>query len=127
MKKVRKLSQEQLSSFGNIWTNLGSCATLPMPGTYLQELKDCGINERGTLRNDLLGCVVTHPSGSQLAIETVFHDKKDNQDDGDLHIVNFQDETITSYYRGWGTWENYYGNQHHTRKDYLRVGTVNKK
>lgn len=96
-----------------------------MPGIYPQELKDCGINERGTLRNVLLGYVATQPSGSQLAIETVFYDKKDGNDDGDLHIVNFQDETITSYYRGWGTWEQYYGNQHHAYKDYLRVGTNN--
>lgn len=102
---------------------MGSLATLPLPGTYLQELRDCGINERGTPRNQLVGCVVTQPPGSQLAIETVFYDSKDNQDNGDLHIVNFENRTITSFYRGWGTWEGYYHNQHHAYKDYLRVGT----
>jgi len=105
---------------------MGSLATLPMPGTYLQELKDCGINERETPRNELLGCVITQPSGSQMAVETAFYDTKDFQNDGDLHVVNFKDETITSYYHGWGTWEEHYGNQHHANKDYLRFGSVDK-
>lgn len=77
---------------------MGSLATLPLPGTYLQELTDCGINQRGTLRNELMGCIVTQPSGSQMAIETVFLDNKDSQHDGDLHIVNFVDKTISSFY-----------------------------
>ena len=123
--KVTKLSDEQLNAFAKTFSSFASLATLPLPGTFLQELKDCGVNERGTPRNELVGCIVTNPSGSQLAIETVFHDTKDSQDDGDLHIVNFEEKTITSHYRGWGTWEQYYGNQHHVYKGYLRIGTAN--
>lgn len=122
--KVRNLTNTQINSFLKISSSMGSLATLPMPGTYVQELKDCGVNERGTLRNELLGCVVTQPSGSQLAIETVFHDNKDSRDDGDLHVVNYKNATLTSYYRGWGTWTFHYGNQHHANKNYLRSGTV---
>lgn len=123
MKKIRSLTDDQLNSFLSVRQNMGSLATLPMPGTYLQELKDCGINERGEPRNELVGCTITQPSGSQMTIEAVFHDKKDSQDDGDLHVVNFGDRTITSFYRGWGTWVGYYGNQHHAYKSYLRAGT----
>ena len=101
---------------------MNSLATVSMLGTYPQELKDCGINERGTPRNELLGCILTQPSGSQLAVETVFHDTQDSRDDGDLHIVNFENKTIESHYRGWGTWAEHYGDQHHARKDYLRTG-----
>ena len=61
-----------------------------------------------------------------MAVEAVFHDTKDSRDGGDLHVVNFKDETITSYYRGWGTWVEHYGNQHHKNKDYLRFGSVDK-
>ena len=123
MKKIRSLTEGHLNSFISIRQSMNSLATLPMPGTFLQELKDSGINERGTPRNQLVGCVVTQPSGSQMAIETVFYDTRDLQDDGDLHVVNFEDKTITSFHRGWGTWEEYYGNQHHTYKSYLRFGT----
>lgn len=122
MKKIRPLTEDQVDSFFSVRQSMGSLATLPMPGTYLQELKDCGINERRVPRNQLVGCVATQPSGSQMAIETVFHDTRDLQDDGDLHVVNFGDKTITSFYRGWGTWEGYYGNQHHVYKNYLRTG-----
>ena len=124
MKKIRSLTESQLNSFLSRRQSMNSLPTLSMPGTYLQELKDCGINERGVPRNELVGCVVTQPSGSQLAIEAVFHDKRDSQDDGDLHVVNFGDKTITSFHRGWGTWVGYYGDQHHAYKSYLRGGTI---
>ena len=125
MKKTKGLSKVQLESFQKIGSAMGSLATLSVPGVYPVELKDCGVNERGTSRNELLGYVVTQPSGSQLAIETVFRDTKDSQDDGDLHIVNFENRTITSHYRGWRTWTEYYGNQHHADKSYLRIGSTN--
>lgn len=121
--KTTKLSEEQLLSFKVVSSTMGSLATLPLPGTYLAELRYCGVNERGT-PNQLIGCVVTQPSGSQLAIETVFFDPKDGHDNGDLHVVNFESREITSHYRGWGTWTNYYGNKHWEQKNYLRMGTV---
>jgi hypothetical protein len=120
--KVTKLSDQQVASFRSIGSAMGSLATLPMPGTYPIELKNCGIKERGT-PNQLLGYVATQPSGSQLAIETVFYDPKDGYDNGDLHIINLESKEITSHYRGWGTWVNYYGNKHWEDKNYLRVGT----
>lgn len=122
--KVTPISEQQLNSFRTLGSAMGSLATLPMPGTYPIELKLCGINERGTVNNNLVGCVVTQPSGSQLVLETVFFDLKDNRDNGDLHIVNFESKTITSHYQGWGTWVNYYGDKHWENKDYLRVGTI---
>lgn len=106
---------------------MGSLATLSLPGTYLQELTDCGINQRGAPRNELMGCIVTQPSGSQMAIETVFNDTKDSRHDGDLHVVNFVDKTISSFYKGWGTWVQYYGNQHHEDKSFLLSGTTKSK
>lgn len=121
--KVTRLSEQQLQSFRTVGSAMGSLATLPLPGTYLAELKNCEINERGT-PNQLIGCVVTQPSGSQLAIETVFFDPKDGHDNGDLHIINYESQEIKSYYRGWGTWTNYYGNKHWEQKDYLRTGTA---
>lgn len=121
--KITILNNEQLNSFRNIGSAMGSLATLSMPGTFPSELKDCGINERGTPRNLLVGCVATQPSGSQLALETVFFDSKDNQDNSDLHIVNFEDKILTSHYHGWGTWVNFYGDKHKENKDYLRLGT----
>src|SRR3989344_9046207 len=107
--KVTKLSEIQIKPFKAMSSAMGSLATLSMPGTYPAELKNCGINERGT-PNQLAGYIITHPSGSQLAIETVFYDPKDDNDNGDLHIINFESKEIASYYRGWGTWVNYYGN-----------------
>ncbi len=99
-------------------------ATLPLPGTYLQELTDSGVTQRGAVRNKLMGCIVTQPPGNQMAIETVFLDLKDFQHDGDLHIVNFIDKTLSSFYRGWGTWEQYYGKQHHADKSFLLSETI---
>lgn len=119
--KSIELTKEQLDSFRRIGSAMGSLATLPMPGTYPVELISCGVNERGIPRNQLLGFVVTQPSGSQLALETVFFDSKDDRDKGDLHVVNFESKTLTSYYQGWGTWVNFYGNKHWEHKDYLRA------
>ncbi len=121
--KVTKLSEVQLEPFKVMGSAMGSLATLPMPGTYPVELKNCGINERG-IPNQLVGCIVTQPSGSQLAIETVFYDPKDGHDNGDLHVVNLVSKEIDSHYRGWGTWTNYYGDKHWENKDYLRAGTI---
>lgn len=121
--KITKLSEDQLQSFRVVGSAMGSSATLPLPGTYLTELKNSGINERGT-PNQLIGCVVAQPSGSQLAIETVFFDPKDGHDNGDLHVVNYASKEITSHYRGWGTWTNYYDDKHWEHKDYLRSGTI---
>ena len=121
--KVTKLSEIQIKPFKAIGSVMGSLATLSMPGTYPTELKNCGINERRT-PNQLVGCVVTQPSSSQLAIETVFYDPKDSHDNGDLHIINFKSKEIVSHYRGWGTWANYYGDKHWGNKDYLRSGTI---
>ena len=121
--KITKLSDIQLDSFKNLGSAMGSLATLPMPGTYPVELKQCGINERGT-SNPLVGYVATRPSGNRLAIETVFFDPKDGHDNGDLHIVNFESKEIASHYRGWGTWTNYYGDIHWEDKSYLRVGSL---
>lgn len=118
--KVTKLSENQVDSFKSIGSAMGSLATLPMPSTYPSELKDCGINERGT-SNPLVGYVATRPSGSQLGIETVFFDPKDKTDNGDLHIINFESKEISSHYGGWGTWTNHYGDKHWEQKDYLRV------
>lgn len=118
--KVTRLSDQQVESFRVIGSAMGSLATLPMPGTYPIELKNCGVNERGT-PNQLLGYVATQPSGSQLAIETVFYDPKDGHDNGDLHIINLESKEITSHYRGWGTWTEHYGDKHWEYKDYLRV------
>ncbi len=121
--KVTKLSDIQLDSFKNLGSAMGSLATLPMPGTYPAELKQCGVNERGT-SNPLVGYVATRPSGSQLALETVFFDPKDGHDNGDLHVVNFELKEIASHYRGWGTWTSYYGDNHWEDKNYLRVGSL---
>lgn len=95
--KITPLSQQQLNSFRTLGSTMGSLATISMPGTYPAQLKDCGINERGTARNQLVGYVMTQPSGSQLALETVFFDLKDNKDNGDLYIINFQSKTLTSH------------------------------
>lgn len=122
--KTIRLTDEQLDSFSSMGSAMSSLATLPVPGTYPEELKNCGINERGTPRNQVVGYVVTQPSGSQLAVETVFFDSIDNQDNGDLHVVNFESRTLTSYYQGWGTWVNLYGNKHREYKGYLRVGSI---
>ena len=113
----------QIDSFKNLGSAMGSLATLPLPGTYLSQLKDSGINERETLRNELLGCVVTQPSGSELTVEVAYHDLRDGQDDGDLFVVNYLSKTIKSLYKGWGTWSEYFGDNHHENKDYLRSGT----
>ncbi|MBI2065951.1 hypothetical protein HYT60_00355 [Candidatus Woesebacteria bacterium] len=121
--KVTKLSEIQIEPFKAMGSAMGSLATLSMPGTYPAELKNCGINERGT-PNQILGHVVTQPSGSQLVIETVFYDPKDSHDNGDLHIINFESKEIASHYQGWGTWANYYGDKHWGNKDYLRYGTI---
>lgn len=120
------LTKEQLQSFSKVGSMMGSLATLPLPGTYITELKKCGINERGTPRNYLLGCVVTQPTGSQLVIEAAYFDSKDGQDNGDLHVVNFKSQTLSSYYGGWGTWKDYYGDGHWGNKDFLRsqIGTL---
>jgi hypothetical protein len=123
MKKTTILSDKQLAPFHNIGTSMGSLATLPMPGTYPSELSNCGINRRSLPRNQLIGYVATRPSGSQLVLETVFFDTHDQQDNGDLHVVNFADKTVTSYYRGWGTWTKHYGDNHREYKDSLR-GTI---
>lgn len=120
--KTIKLTEEQLSSFRKMGSMVSS-GTIVVPGNYPNELKNCGINERGTPRNLLLGHVVTQPSGSQLGIETAFHDFRDGRDKGDMHIVNFQSKEITSHFQGWGTWVGYYGDKHWESKDYLRVGT----
>lgn len=122
--KITNLTEQQLTSFRTLGSAMGSLATLPMPGTYPAELKACGINERGTVTNQLVGCVMTQPSGSQLALETVFFDSKDNRYNGDLHIVNFESRTVTSHYRGWGTWTDHYGDKHWGNKAYLRTGTT---
>lgn len=121
--KTTKLSDIQLEPFKHMGSTMSSLATLPMPGTYPEELINCGINQRGT-PNQLVGYVVTQPSGSQLAIETVFYDPKDKHDNGDLHIVNFVSKEIASHYQGWGTWTGHYGNKHWEDKDYLRAGTI---
>lgn len=121
--KVTDLTEEQLESFRRMGSTMGSLATLAVPGTYPAELKRCGIHERGTPRNQLLGYKVTQPSGSQLALETVFSDSKDGQDNGDLHVVNFESKTLISHYKGWGTWVDFYGNKHREHKSYLRAGT----
>lgn len=123
--KVTKLSDVQLEPFKYMGSTMGSLVTLPMSGTYPSELINCGINQRGT-PNQLVGYVVTQLSGSQLAIETVFYDPKDDCDNGDLHIVNFESKEIVSHYQGWGTWTGYYGDKHWENKDYLRVGTISK-
>lgn len=121
--KTSELTDTQLDSFRRMGSAVVSSGTVVVPDSYPIELKKCGINERGTPRNQLLGHVITQPSGSQLAIETVFHDLNDNQDKGDLHVINFQSKNITSHYQGWGTWVMHYGDKHWERKDYLRVGT----
>lgn len=77
--KITKLTEIQLEPFRAMGSALGSLATLPMPGTYPVELKNCGINERGT-SNQLLEYIIARPSGSQIGIETVFYDPKDNHD-----------------------------------------------
>ncbi|OGH39016.1 MAG: hypothetical protein A3B44_04365 [Candidatus Levybacteria bacterium RIFCSPLOWO2_01_FULL_38_21] len=97
--KVTKLSDTQIKPFKVMGSAMEFLATVSIPGTYLVELRNCGINERRN-PNQLVGYVVTQPSGSQLGIETVFHDPKDGFDNGDLHIINFESQEITSYYRG---------------------------
>lgn len=119
--KITNLTEQQSNSFRTLGSAMGSLATLSMPGIYPTELKACGINERGTTTNQLIGYVMTQPSGSQLALETVFFDSKDNHYNGDLHIVNFESRTVISHYRGWGTWTNHYGDKHWENKDYLRT------
>ena len=121
--KTRELTDTQIDSFWRVGFAMVSLGTVVVPSSYPVELKNCGINERGTPRNQLLGHIITQPSGSQLAIETAFHDFSDGRDKGDLHIVNFQSKEITSYYHGWGTWVIHYGDKHWERKDYLRVGS----
>lgn len=121
--KTRVLTDEQLNPFRRLGSTMVSLGTVFVPGGYPVELKNCGINERGTPRNQLLGYIITQPSGSQLAIETAFHDLSDGRDKGDLHIVNFQSKDITSHYRGWGTWVVHYGDKHWECKNYLRIGT----
>lgn len=123
--KITKLSDLQLAPFKRMGSTMASLATLLMPGAYPSALINCGINQRGT-PNQLVGYVVTQPSGSQLAIETIFYDPKDSCDNGDLHIVNFELKEISSHYQGWGTWTNYYGDKHWENKDYLKVGTIPK-
>lgn len=109
--KVTKLSNQQLEPFRSIGSTMGFLATLAMPGTYPSELMKCGINPRGT-PNQLLKYIATQPSGSQLVLETVFYDPKDGYDNRDLHVVNFTSNQLESYYGGWGTWTNYYGDKH---------------
>lgn len=123
--KITKISDEQVNSFKAICSSFGSLATLVIPGSYPAELKNCGVNERGTLCNQLLGHTVTIPSGSQLAIETSFFDIKDKQDNNDLHVINLESKTIVSCYGGWGTWAQHYGDRHRECKDYLRAGKHN--
>ena len=120
--RIRKLSNQQVYAFKNISSAMGSLPTLLRQGTYPKALVDCGINERDE-PNLLVGYIATRPSGSQLGIETVFHDPKDNCDNGDLHIINFKSKEVASHYCGWGTWTTYYGDNHWGKKDYLRAGT----
>lgn len=121
--KITKLTNEQFVPFRNIFASMGSSATVSVQGTYPYELVNCGINPRG-IQNKLLGYIVTQPSGSQIAVETVFYDPKDGHDNGDLHVINSKSKEITSYYQGWGTWVDYYGNKHWEYKGYLRTGTI---
>jgi len=117
--KVRRLPDNQLRDFDKYGTKYSSCATTVLQGTYLKELSNLGVKPRSK-EYDILGCVITHPSGSELAIETAYNKPGRAIDKGDLHIVNTRSKTLTSYYRGWGNWEGYYGDRHWDHKDYLK-------
>lgn len=123
VRKTTELTDQQINSFKTIGSTMGSLGTLMMPGTYPIELKNCGINERESTRNQLLGCIATQPSGSQLVLEAVFFDRKDQRDNGDLHEINFESKRLISYYQGWGTWVDVYGDRHWENKACLRTGT----
>ena len=122
--KTVKLNPYQLSAFDNVRGSMVSMATLPIPGVFPQQLKNVGINERGTLVNRNVGHIITAPSGSELVFETVSHNSSENLYKGDLHVVNFELGNITSYFRGWGTWIQHYGDGHHADKSFLEAGTI---
>lgn len=118
------LTSNQVGAFNDVRGFMVSCATLPVSGFYPSELKDVGINERGTSRNRNVGYIITAPSGSELVFETVSYDNRESLYKGDLHIVNFGSGNITSCFRGWGRWTKHYGDGHHADKSFLETGTV---
>ena len=125
--KTIDLNLNQINAFNDVRGSIASCATLPIPGAFPHQLENIGINERGTLVNRNVGHIITAPSGSELVFETVSHNNMQNLYKGDLHVVNFESWKVTSYYRGWGTWTEHYGNGHHADKSYLEAGTSVKK
>lgn len=118
--KITKITDYDLTNFNKYMGSLNSCATLCYPGIYPVELKNLGIKERNSSTNDLVGYIATKYCGTQLAFETVFFDKKEGRDNGDLHLVNLGKMEIKSFYHGWGTCVDYYGDNHNKPKDFLR-------
>ena len=121
--KVKTVTDNNLQDFLKIRNNFGSYATICYSGSFPLALENCETYGRGT--NELLvGYIATQPSGSQLVLETVFLDPKRNLYKGDLHVVNFVTRELKSHYKGWGTWDNYYGDKHHEDKSYLVKGSL---
>lgn len=122
--KNLKLKPDQLNVFNDVRGSMISMVTLSIPGVFPEQLKNVGINERGTTLNRNVGHVITMPSGSELVFETVSHNSAENLYKGDLHVVNFETGDLTSYFKGWGTWTDHFGNGHHADKSFLEVGTI---
>lgn len=118
--KATKLSGKQIHNFRTNYT-FSSFPTISLPSHYPKDLIDSGIKPRTLPRNKLVGSVRTFPRNEEISIETVFYDRNDRGDNGDLHVINLKTGILTSYYRGkWGKYVSIYGKQHREKKDYLR-------
>ena len=122
MSKPHSVPDPLLTSFNTSYTILSSGATLVHPQYfYPTEFVSLGINKRDPKRNDFWGTIVTKPTDEELVFGFVYLDKKDNQVDEDLYVVNTLKKLLEYHPKGQYEKKNpLYKGTHKGLKSFLR-------